>query len=322
MVPDGPEPRAQATLIQFARAKPSDCWLRRRGSAPCRNCGGATAFTPCFADHATAALAPAGAIPLNGNLDQPASLACLARARRLCAASCAAAGSRSARHAHQEPSGRAGAGKKSPQRLVYVSTSGLWRLPGARVDESRRPHPETARAVRRLDAERQLRRFGRLTGVTVSLLRAPGIYASDRLPLARLKKACRRWSRPTMCSPTISMPMIWPPPAARRSDMGSGPRLQCLRRFTAADGRLLRLRCRRLRLPRPPRLSRVEELSGAAAGSTVVHARIAPPVEPAPEKELKLHFTYADVTAGIAAARQETRQKQNLQRKERENECS
>jgi nucleoside-diphosphate-sugar epimerase len=41
--------------------------------------------------------------------------------------------------------------------------------------------------VRRLDAERQLRTWGAKTGVLVSILRVPGIYASDRLPIARLK---------------------------------------------------------------------------------------------------------------------------------------
>jgi len=55
------------------------------------------------------------------------------------------------------------------------------------VRETRRINPGTDRARRRVDAERRLRAFQRRTAVRVSILRVPGIYASDRLPLARLK---------------------------------------------------------------------------------------------------------------------------------------
>jgi len=80
-------------------------------------------------------------------------------------------------------------GKSLPQRLVYISTSGVYGdCAGARVPETRRLHPQTARARRRVDAERQLRRFGRAVGTCVSILRAPGIYAADRLPLERLQR--------------------------------------------------------------------------------------------------------------------------------------
>jgi len=40
----------------------------------------------------------------------------------------------------------------------------------------------------RADAERQLRDWGRRSGVRVSILRVPGIYAADRLPLARITR--------------------------------------------------------------------------------------------------------------------------------------
>lgn len=65
----------------------------------------------------------------------------------------------------------------------------------------------TARARRRVDAERQLRRFGRNAGVRVSILRAPGIYAADRLPLERLRRGTpvlRAGDGP--CLPTTSTP--------------------------------------------------------------------------------------------------------------------
>ncbi|MCU0972690.1 MAG: NAD-dependent epimerase/dehydratase family protein [Burkholderiales bacterium] len=75
-----------------------------------------------------------------------------------------------------------------PRRLLYISTSGVYGdCRGALVRETRRINPGTDRARRRVDAERRLRAFQRRTAVRVSILRVPGIYASDRLPLARLK---------------------------------------------------------------------------------------------------------------------------------------
>lgn len=65
--------------------------------------------------------------------------------------------------------------------LVYASTSGVYGdCQGARFDETRTPRPENDRAWRRLDAEAQLRHFGRRSGVRVTVLRIPGIYAADR----------------------------------------------------------------------------------------------------------------------------------------------
>jgi len=79
-------------------------------------------------------------------------------------------------------------GRSLPQRIVYISTTGVYGdCAGALVDETRVLRPRTPRASRRLDAERQLRVFGR-RGVVVCILRAPGIYAADRLPLERLRK--------------------------------------------------------------------------------------------------------------------------------------
>ena len=80
-------------------------------------------------------------------------------------------------------------GKSLPQQLVYISTSGVYGdCHGAVVDETRPLNPQTPRALRRVNAERQLRAWGTRTGVRIALLRAPGIYASDRLPLARLER--------------------------------------------------------------------------------------------------------------------------------------
>ncbi len=75
-----------------------------------------------------------------------------------------------------------------PKRLVYISTSGVYGdCGGARIDETRLPRPETDRAVRRLDAETTLRRWARRTGTHLAILRVPGIYAAERLPIARIQ---------------------------------------------------------------------------------------------------------------------------------------
>lgn len=75
-----------------------------------------------------------------------------------------------------------------PARMVYVSTSGVYGdCAGARVDESHPVAPRTARARRRLDAERQLAHWCSAHKVALVVLRAPGIYAANRLPLDRLR---------------------------------------------------------------------------------------------------------------------------------------
>jgi nucleoside-diphosphate-sugar epimerase len=76
-----------------------------------------------------------------------------------------------------------------PRTLIYISTSGVYGdCAGERVTESRPLNPESSRARRRVDAENALRRFAQRTHCRVNILRAPGIYAAERLPLERLHK--------------------------------------------------------------------------------------------------------------------------------------
>jgi nucleoside-diphosphate-sugar epimerase len=73
--------------------------------------------------------------------------------------------------------------------VVYVSTTGVYGDGGgARFDETRPVAPANARAVRRVDAERVLRRWARRAQARLAILRVPGIYADDRLPLERLRQ--------------------------------------------------------------------------------------------------------------------------------------
>ena len=75
-----------------------------------------------------------------------------------------------------------------PRHIVYISTSGVYGdCAGARVAETQPRRAQTPRARRRVAAEDRLRRFAAHHGVTLSVLRAPGIYAPTRLPLDRLR---------------------------------------------------------------------------------------------------------------------------------------
>ncbi|HEX4857974.1 MAG TPA: SDR family oxidoreductase [Usitatibacteraceae bacterium] len=77
-----------------------------------------------------------------------------------------------------------------PRRWVYVSTTGVYGdRAGAWVDENTTTRPGNPRAQRRGDAERQLLRWGRATGEPVAILRSPGIYSAERLPVERLRRA-------------------------------------------------------------------------------------------------------------------------------------
>jgi nucleoside-diphosphate-sugar epimerase len=79
-------------------------------------------------------------------------------------------------------------GRILPARMVYVSTSGVYGdCAGARVDESRPPAPQTDRARRRLHAELQLSEWAAMRSIPLVILRVPGIYATERLPLERLR---------------------------------------------------------------------------------------------------------------------------------------
>ncbi len=68
-----------------------------------------------------------------------------------------------------------------PACVVYASTTGVYGdCRGEWVTEARPLNATTDRARRRVDAESHLRAWGRATGVRVTTLRIPGIYADDR----------------------------------------------------------------------------------------------------------------------------------------------
>ena len=81
-------------------------------------------------------------------------------------------------------------GRGEARRVVYLSTTGVYGdRQGRFTDEATPPRPLTDRARRRVDAERPLRLAALSPGaMRLTTLRVPGIYAADRLPLARLRE--------------------------------------------------------------------------------------------------------------------------------------
>jgi len=245
-----------------------------------------------------------GALPLLADLDDRGSLGRLAGLADLVLhlAPPPASGTIDSRTRHLLAA--FGKGKSLPRRLIYVSTTGIYGDCGAvPIDETRRAQPESARARRRVDAERVLRRWGRRTGVAVAILRAPGIYAADRLPLERLEKglpalvagddvftnhihaddlaaacvAALRLGRPNRVYNVVD-----------DSDLTMGDYFD---RVAAAFG-----------LPRPPRVTRAEaerrlsplQLSFMRESRRIGNRRL--------KTELKLRLAYPTVDDGIRAA--------------------
>lgn len=126
------------------------------------------------------ALRAAGAVPMLANLDDAATLRRLAgladAVLHLAPPPGQGAGDTRTRHLLQA----LGRGSR-PARLVYASTTGVYGdCRGARFDETRPVNPATDRAKRRVDAEAQLRQASLNLGIACSVLRIPGIYATDR----------------------------------------------------------------------------------------------------------------------------------------------
>lgn len=196
-------------------------------------------------------------------------------------------------------------GGSLPQRMVYISTSGVYGdCGGAVVDETRRAKPSSDRARRRLDAERQLRAWGAETGVHVSILRVPGIYAPERLPLARLKAG-------TPALETEHDPYTNHIHAddLARTVMAALSRGRGGRAYNATDdswmkmGDYFDLVADQFGLPHPPRISR-EAAEREIPESTLSFMRESRRLaNDRLKKELRVRLRYPSVAQGVVAAR-------------------
>jgi len=132
-----------------------------------------------------AELRAAGAHPVLADLDLPHTLARLSRLAQIVV--------------HLAPPQSVGSKDQRtrnlaailPERatLVYISTTGVYGdCEGRSIDETETVKPHNARAHRRVDAEQVLRAWAKRRSGRFAILRVPGIYAADRLPIERLKK--------------------------------------------------------------------------------------------------------------------------------------
>ncbi|MGZ5716171.1 MAG: SDR family oxidoreductase [Caldimonas sp.] len=250
-----------------------------------------------------AALRAAGIVPLLGDLDRPATLGRLAGLADavLHLAPPAATGSRDDRTARL-----VGALARSPRlaRLVYASTSGVYGdCAGDWIDETRAIAPATDRARRRADAESRLRRFGRAAGVSVTLLRIPGIYALDREggdPRERLRRGA-----PVLAGADDVFTNHIHADDLAHACVAALYRGRAQRVVNASDDTVLRmgeyfdLAADLFALPRPPRVSRNQaaaslsplQLSFMSESRRLVNRRL--------KKELRLALRHPTVAEGL-----------------------
>ncbi len=197
-----------------------------------------------------------------------------------------------------------GKGRILPARVVYVSTSGVYGdCNGELVSETHPARPQTDRAWRRADAEKRLREWGRRSGVSVSILRVPGIYAADRLPLARLEQGT-----PALQSEDDSYVNHVHADDLARLVIAALHHAYSGRMYNAVDdapqkmGDYFDLVADRFGLPRPPRVARAEAarvipetlLSFMNESRRLTNRRI--------KQELRFKLRYPTVHDGLAAA--------------------
>ena len=192
------------------------------------------------------------------------------------------------------------------RRLVYASTSGVYGdCGGARFDETRAVDAGTDRARRRVDAEAQLRWFGRRTGVRVTLLRIPGIYAADR-PGGHPRERLARGTPVLAADDDVYTNHIHADDLARAcvAALHRGAPQRVLHASDDSElkmGDYFDLAADLCGLPRPPRITRAEAalqlspmlLSFMSESRRLDNARL--------KRELRLRLRYPTVREGLVA---------------------
>ncbi len=251
-----------------------------------------------------AAWRQAGAIPIAGDLDDRRSLMRLAGLAEtiIHLAPPPASGLIDTRTRHLLAA--LGKSKSLPRQLIYVSTTGVYGdCGGAFIDETQALNPHSPRAQRRVDAESCLRTWGTRQRVKISILRAPGIYAADRLPLERLKKGLPALvDRDDVFTNHIHADDL---AAACIAAIHHGA---ANRSYNVVDDTDLKMAdyfdrvADAFALPRPPRVTR-EDLTNAVTPTQLSFMRESRRIANLRlKKELKLRLAYPTVDEGIAEA--------------------
>lgn len=188
--------------------------------------------------------------------------------------------------------------------VVYISTTGVYGdCAGEQVEETRPARPNNARAKRRRDAERRLRRWAAASGRRLAILRAPGIYAGDRLPEERVRKGLPAL-RP---EEDIHTNHIHAEDLARLAVIALF-RGRANRVYNAVDDSGLKMGdwfdvvADHLGLPRPPRLPRAEVLAAVTPAMRSFLGESRRLTNRRIKGELRYRFLYPTVYAGLAAS--------------------
>lgn len=271
-----------------------------------------------------AALRAAGVVPVIGDLDDRAGLARLTglaeavlhfapppgegeadpRTRRLIAALARASLARhNGGHGLKGYAHRHGNKGLRPLALVYISTSGVYGDCGGEwVAETRPVRPHNARAKRRVDAERRLRRWAGRSGRRLAILRAPGIYARDRLPEARVRQGLPALKP----EEDIYTNHIHADDLARLAVIALF-RGRSNRVYNAVDDSHLKMGdwfdvvADHLGLPRPPRLARAEVMAAVTPAMRSFLGESRRLANTRIKRELRFRLRYLTVHDGLAA---------------------
>lgn len=250
-----------------------------------------------------------GITPVYGNLDSPKSLEKLAGIAQLILhlAPPPNHGLRDNRTAHLLSAISKRTKNKAPilpQRLVYISTSGVYGdCHGASIDESRPINPQNDRAIRRVDAEKQIRSWGRRNQVPVAILRVPGIYAADRLPLKRLHEG-----HPAIVDSEDSYTNHIHADDLARIIVAALHRAKAGRIYHTSDdsrlkmGEYFDLVADHFGLPRPPRITRNQAYEQISPGMLSFMKESRQLKNLRMKKELRVKLLYPTVYEGVAAA--------------------
>jgi nucleoside-diphosphate-sugar epimerase len=197
----------------------------------------------------------------------------------------------------------------TPQRLVYLSTTGVYGdQGGAMVNEDTPPAPRTERAIRRMAAETALREWADSREASWCVLRIAGIYGPGRLPVDRLRRG----------APAVAQQEATPSNRIHVTDLvtacaAAGVAAAADRRiYNVTDGSdhtltdYLQRVARLARLPSPPLVSRAEAERALSASSwsflgesrRVDNARML--------QELGVELEYFDLDVGIRASLEES----------------
>ena len=245
-----------------------------------------------------------GIIPLPGDLDDPAQLSRLPGLPHdiLHFAPPPAEGARDARTANLIRALQRG--PSIPQRLVYISTSGVYGdCDGEVVKEHRTPRPQSERGQRRIHAERMLRDWSKRSGMSVVILRVPGIYAADRLPIERIRRAT-----PALIQAEDAYTNHIHAEDLARVVLAALSRGRTGRIYNAADGSWLKmgdffdLVADSFGMPKPPRISRREAESAVPAGLLSFMRESRRLCNRRMRQELRVRLRYPTAAEGIAAA--------------------